>query len=299
MADQAPRTFDDKLSRISAFAGSPSFGLSASLFHAYIACLTLPELCEALFRHLGSDAKIRRPLRNRLVKIASESVGESQPEELVRRLLATTSNVAAERRSIDATLSHLYPHLLPQTRAAVLDRWKGRGTRGAAARWLKAITNDPLLFSIDEILSYWRVSNDDDAAKVLATRGDRTVLKDVLPELVDRCSQGWIIGRAAMNAAAVADPEWIQIRDKFPATYAYLCAKLHRQITGEQAIALVRAASSTHSSWPTNDAGLAIWAIGQMGMWDALDRVRDLVPELEAQALAKIGLERPPNGAPD
>ena len=224
---QTPKTLDDKLARIAAFAGSPPFvGLSASLFHAYIACLTLPELCEALFRHLGSKTEIRRPLRNRLVKVAGEVVGQSEVENLVQRLLASSSDVTAERRNIDAVLSHLYSCLLPATRALLLDRWKGRGTRGAAARWLKAITNDPLLFGIDEILGYWRASNDDDAAKVLATRGDKATLQDVLPELVGRCSQGWIIARAAMNAAVVSDECWAQIREKFPATYAYLCAKL-------------------------------------------------------------------------
>jgi hypothetical protein len=109
----------------------------------------------------------------------------------------------------------------------------------------------------------------------------------LLPELIERCQEGWIVGRAALNAELVSNASWGAIRGKFPATYAYLCAKVGRPIGEAEALDLVREAGAT---WPADDRGLTIWALGQLGMWSALEQVRILAPEFRAEDKAKIGL---------
>ena len=58
-----------------------------------------------------------------------------------------------------------------------------------------------------------------------------------------------------------------------------------------EALQIVKAASASDSDWPSNDAGLAIWAIGQMGMLSTLDRIRDMLPELEAKMYERYGCD--------
>jgi len=50
---------------------------------------------------------------------------------------------------------------------------------------------------------------------------------------------------------------------------------------------LVREAAVT---WPADDIGLAIWALGQLGMWSTLEKIRALLPEFQKDALARLGL---------
>jgi hypothetical protein len=287
----ATATLDAKLAQIASLPVSDStFGLSKSLFHAYVACLSLPDLCEAIQLNLMEKDEVRRPFRRRLIKIAGEYVGAPELEGLARSLLARAADGTTARRHADAMLSHLYPSLLPTTRKDLLDHWKGRGSRSAASRWLKALANDPLLFSIGEIVEYWRASHDDNAAKVVVAQGDAKTVETVLSELIAECSEGWIVARATIKASAVSEGCWNAIRERFPASYAYLCAKLRRSMGEDEAIQIVRAACAANTNWLSNDGGLAIWAEGQMGMWSTLDRIAELLPELEKQQYELIGL---------
>ena len=264
----------------------PGNQLFNSLFHAYIASLTCSELCEALVQTLGDTGNLHRPLRNRLVKLGGEGACCDEVEHLVFRLLHLSTNTL-QRHRVDTILSHTYAFASPQARAAILERWKDRGTRSALDRWLKAIAADKMLFDLNEIIGYWRASSDDAAAKILAYRGDKPTLQRILPELIERCGTGWIVGRAAVNAAPFADECWPQLRSKFPATYAYVCAKPGRRIEDAEAFDLVQLTCRT---WPGDEGGLTIWAIGQLGMWDVLERVREVLPELNAEMLASIGI---------
>ena len=282
-------TFEMKMSRIMEQAAAANRDdLSRNLLHAYTACLPIEELCEAAVRTFNSELSVRRAILTRLLRIGGEKGCEEQLDQLGSRLLGLSPAGAKERLRIDALLSQLYAFFSPPTRQIVLERWRSRGTIGAGVRWLKAISSDTLLFEINAIVDYWRATGDARAAKLLAYRGDAPFLANLLPELVERCQEGWIVSRAALNAGLVSDACWEAIRGKFPATYAYLCAKVGRPITEAEALDLVR---ESGASWPADDRGLAIWALGQLGMWSALEQIRMLVPDFHAEDLAKMGLQ--------
>jgi hypothetical protein len=277
-------TLEIKLDRINEFASDKWDSVRRSLLYAYAACLTVDELCEAAVRTLDSGLNIRQAILNRLGRAASAGGNEDRLDGLAVRLLDLVPSQTKTRPRIDAVLSHLYGCFSRPTRQKVLEEWGRRGTKDARTRWLKAISSDDELFSIIEVLAYWRATRDSRFAKALAYRADAALLATLLPEMIQVCSEGWIVSRAALTAEVVSEECWKTIQDKLPASYAYLCAMKRRRIGEDEAIALVR---ESGANWPADDRGLAIWALGQLGMWSSLERIRALIPEFDNEAMQK------------
>jgi hypothetical protein len=274
-----------KLKRIIECAGLAGHdNLAHNLLHAYTACLTVEELCEAAVRTLSESGEVRGAIRNRLLRLGREGMERSNFNGLTHRLLDLWTANPKMRNQVDALLSHIYSFLDPPTRQAVLQSWRDRKTRSASARWLKAIDKDELLFNIDLVLDYWRASDDCRAAKLLAYRGEPSFIAKILSELLQSCSEGWIISRAALCASSVSDEDWVRIRASFPATYAYLFAKTGRILNEAEALAIVQEADPSS----LGGRGLAIWAIGQMGLWSVLEQVQAMAPELREQEFARL-----------
>ena len=246
-------SFHVKLSRIQELACTAATDdLIRNLLHAYVACFTTSELCRAAVSVLNAELPVRRAVTSRLVRIGRENGEQSEVDALGQRLLHFLSDNPAVRRRVDALLSQIYPYMHAPTRNSVLERWKGRGTSGAAARWLKAAQGDQQLFDIEDVLSYWRYSRDSRAAKLLAYRSAPSLLEELLPELIERCSEGWIVSRAAVNARVISEDCWLAIRGKFPATFAYLCAKLGRSLSHSDALAIVEETGAMRQLPPRN-----------------------------------------------
>lgn len=239
------------------------------LLHAYAACLTPTEIGEAALLTLDDHAGIRAAIRNRLQRLGREGAAPSELDALGRALLALEPHDARQRTRIDALLAQIYPYSGAATRQAILERWRDRGTSGALARWIKAMAGDETLFDSWEVVEVWRRSRHSKAAALLASHGDPDCLAQVLQELASQVPEGWIVSRAALRAAAVTEPVWETLRARFPASYAYLCARTGRVCPDDEALALVNGAEGGFMG----DRGLAIWAVGQMGKVDVLDRL--------------------------
>ncbi len=279
---------ETKLARIAECASNSNHDdLSRSLLHAYTACFSIVELTEAAVRTIDAPLDTRRAVLTRLARVGREGGNQELLDQLGERTMALPVTNAKSRTRIDALLSQLYAYFSPPIRQAILERWQSRGTKGAGARWLKALSNDDLQFNLSDILVYWRATGDVRAAKLLAYRSDPTLLSEILPELVRDCDEGWIISRAALDAEAVSEKCWAVIRSKFPASYTYLCAKTGRALGKDEALMTVVEAGAT---WPSNERGLAIWAIGQLGMWSVLETIRGMAPDLRNADLARIGV---------
>jgi hypothetical protein len=272
-----------KLDRIGACAlDAGRDELVRNLLHAYAACLSPQELCDAAVSALYASAEVRGAIRNRLLWMGREGQALMEIDTLGLRLMMLAPVAAQVRVRIEALLSHIYPLLRAPTRQAPLDRWRDRGTRGAAARWLNAIADDKLLFSVDLVLAYWRQSRDWRAAKLLVYRAEPGLVADILPDLIEGCG-GWIVSRGVLRANSVSEKSWTAIRANFPATYAYLCAKTGRSLSEQEAFVIVEEAEG-------GDRGLAIWAIGQLGMISVLDRIWTARPEFQRRTLGRMGI---------
>lgn len=266
-------SLSEKLERIFECAQSPApYGIERSLLHAYVACLTFEELCEAICGTLEADAPVRMALRGRLLRLLRLSDGElaERLSLLAEKAQSLPEGSQVVRTRVDALLSAVYSWLPLPHRHEVLQRWMDRGTKGAASRWLKAMASDESLFDAKSVFEYWLESRSMRAAKILAYQAEPNFLDGILADLAVGCKEGWIISKAALRATSIPDDIWSLLRDKHPASYAYLCAIVGRKLTDEEALALVQDAPS---SILDDGRGLVIWSIGQMGLVSALDRL--------------------------
>ncbi|MCK1496984.1 MULTISPECIES: hypothetical protein [unclassified Bradyrhizobium] len=88
-----------------------------------------------------------------------------------------------------------------------------------------------------------------------------------------------------MRADAVSDAVWPIIRSKHPATYLYLCARLRRGTSEADALELVM---TCPNSIMNQTRGLAIWAVGKMGMIRVLDEIVARGEELHRRDLEEF-----------
>ena len=281
-------SFSEKLERILECARTPTqYGIERSLLHAYVACLTFDELCEAICSTFEADAPVRMALRGRLLRLLRLSDGElaERLSLLAEKVQSLHGGNHVLRTRVDALLSAVYLWLPLPNRHAMLERWIDRGTKGAANRWLKAMSFDDALFDEKAIFKYWLKSHCTRAAKILAYQANPTFLNEILYDLLEKCPDGWIISKAALRANFIHDHVWHTLRAKHPASYAYLCAMTGQTLTEEEALALFE---NSHSSLLDGERGLVIWAIGQMGLISALDRLNANREAYAAQELEAI-----------
>lgn len=266
-------SFSEKFKRIYVCAkNSSTYGTERSLLHAYVACLSFDELCEAICRSLEAEAPLRMALRGRLLRLLRLSDGELA--ERLSLLVETAQSLHEDnhvlRTRVDALLSAVYSWLPVPTRQVVLERWIDRGTSGTAGRWLKAMASDKSLFDAESIFKYWLKSHNTRAAKILAYQAEPIFLDAILVELAVEGAEGWIISKAALRATSIPDDIWPLLRGAYPASYAYLCAMVGRKLTDEEALALL---ADTSPGIADDGRGLVIWSMGQMGLISALDRI--------------------------
>jgi hypothetical protein len=267
-------TLEDKLERIDECPLEPRlYEIDRNLLHAYIACLTFDELCEAICRKIEAPTPLRMALRSRLLRLLRLSDGEhaNRLSRLVDEAETIHNRNHVLQTRVDALVSAIYSWLPIMKRQEVLERWLDRSTSGTLSRWLKASGADDALFDPAAILAYWRRSGDPRAAKILAYQADPSFLREIIAEFAAQCPEGWIVSKAALRAGAIGDDVWELIRHHQPASFAYLCAMLGRSLTENDALQLVEEAPAGILS--EDGRGLVIWAIGQLGMVSVLDRL--------------------------
>ena len=261
----------------------------SSLLHAYIACLSVPDLCLAITTTLAAPSKLRLALRRRLLRLLGDANLQHHDRQHFHDLIERTRSIGQDNPSVrpvvEALLSAAFEFLSPPQQQSIIEAWIDRGARGAAARWLKAVAQVPALFDEKAVMAYFRSTDDERAAKRLANQASPACLTEILSELADRCEEGWIVSRAAMRADAVREAVWPIVRSKHPATYLYLCARLRRDISEADALEIVM---TCPNSIMNQTRGLAIWAVGQMGMIRVLDEIVARGEELHRRDLEEF-----------
>ena len=164
------------------------------------------------------------------------------------------------------------------------------------ARWLKAARDTPTLFDASVALAYWRATRDYRAAKSLAYQAEPDALGPIVSELVAQCEEGWIISKAILRSGCNDESTWDLVRSNHPSTYLYLCAQLPREISDDDAFALVWDCPGIAIH---GDRGLAIWAVGQMGKVAVLDRISNSAEALFEKDTADMRARYPELPAAD
>lgn len=275
-----PTQYEEIIARIVDWSNRGSiFGIEHGLMHGYIGLLHFDELVSYTLNSLELPSPARRAIHGRLIREChTDAPSREQIDLLGERLLNSTPSNLAGRRTRDSLLSHVYLELLPELRKDVLERWQGNKGKDAAGRWLKAISSDELHFDEHSVLTYWQASSDDRAAKVLAYKARPDLINEILSDLIQRCSIGWIVSKAALRSRLISDDDWMEIRNKFPSTYAYLCAKTGRELNTSDALQILRECDPFD-----REQGLALWAFGRVGLWTALEAVSENIDSFRPQ----------------
>lgn len=273
--------FESKLGRIEACSKHMRDDFGRNLLHAYIACLTADELRAATLLTLEADQVLARAFRTRLVRLGRDGGNTGELDKLSKDLITHPPSGRRAGPRMESLLSAIYPYLSASARKVLLDRWIDRGNRSSANRWLKAMAGDDLLRDVDLIWGEWLVTHDPLAAKLFIQHASETRIAGALPELVAHAGEGWLISKAALKAPSLSEESWQAIRQNFPATYAYLCAKSDRPLLGCEAIAIVEESIGG----PFGDRGLAVWSIGQMRMIEVLDQLSERYDDLLKQEM--------------
>lgn len=255
--------------------GSDPTSLSG-LTNAFAACLSYDEACEAVMRTFNIGDGAEGAVLNRLLRHAREPPQPKKLDRVADRLMAMAKQNTKARVHANAILWRLFDNLTVRMQRKVLKAWRADPRKDVRARWLKIVGKDTKF--IDQVVTYWRESRDYRAAWVIAKHADPSFIDSVLSELMDHCDEGWIIGRAAIRASAVPPGILDRLKENFPPTYAYVCAKRGLPIPHEEALRLALAVNDQQSR---HDRGLIIWAIGQLGMWDTLLEIRRQGSDIE------------------
>lgn len=259
------------LERLGSLNPDVPYSTDRSFLHAYIACLNLPDLCEALLLHLPSAGPIRAALKSRLLRVVQSDCEAGVLDRFVARATAMAQLEKKLRPTVDSICSGVFVALPLPTQQLVMERWIDRGTRSALARWLKIAERHPDYFEEELVWKMWRATADELLFRSLCLQASPGSLSDALVEIAQRGDSGWMVGKAFLRAAIVSDEAWDVLRTTHPATFLYVSAKQRRSIEEEEALAMVL-------SLPANQypdvLGLGIWSLGQLGMFSALTKAQ-------------------------
>lgn len=251
--------------------------IATSLFHAKVSALNAQHFCELAFTSVSAPIHFRNAVRARLNREDREESASEQYDELAEKLIQLDKGKNPYRRQTNSLLSVLYSLLSPPCRHLVLNHWEEAGTKDCANRWLKAIEDDPLLLSEDRLFAHWERFRSVRAAYAVAKHSLPNTLTQYLSELISKVDEGWIVSKAALRASAISDRDAQQIKEKFPSTYLYLAAKLGWLLTPDEAF---ETALNSCKQEPSN-IGLSIWSIGQLRMWNTLEKIETAADEFE------------------
>jgi len=258
-----------------------------SLFYARVSALTDEEFQQLVSESFKLNNLIRGAVRSRLLREGRDDIATYNYDNLIANLLLEERRSNQFRRQINSLLSALYPLLSPNIRGELLAHWRDRATKDASNRWLKAVGSDRMFMSLEEVLSFWRETHNRKAIQVYLDNAAPRKIGQLLPEIIRNSDEGWIISRAVMKVSNPSDATWDEIAEKFPSTYLYLHAKLNLSLEAEKAADLVVRACRSES----DNAGLAIWAIGVMKMWNVVIELESRVNELEDYVISSINFK--------
>jgi hypothetical protein len=251
--------------------------LPSGMLGAFAACFTWDEVADVLANVIDDADWVRRPILNRVLRLAQDTPNSRALNGLVSKLLEVAGEQVRLRRRVGSVLSALFGFLTVATQRKVIAYWQGSASVDSQDRWLKAVEQYDRHFNAEEIFRFWRDTRHWKAAKLIAYRAPPTFVQTALEEIIEHCDQGWVVSRAALRACRLSEAHLDNIRMRFPVSYVYLCAKTGRQLAEDVAIeTFIKEGPETF----TGSRSLVLWSIGHLGMWDTLEKICQLWPDI-------------------
>jgi hypothetical protein len=107
---------------------------------------------------------------------------------LAQQLLDLKTGRPVLTRRLNAVLERLYDAVRPDLRHTMVEVWQSDSRLDSIRCWLKVATRDPAQFDPAAVFSYWQITRDPPAAKLIATQAPPSILVSVLPALIEGCN---------------------------------------------------------------------------------------------------------------
>jgi hypothetical protein len=256
------------------------YSLPPGIVAAFAACFTWDEACDALIHVIDTAYDVRGPIQKRVVRLAEAAPNEDALRRLVSQLLAIAEARIRLRRRVGAILWSLFRRLPVESQRDIVRYWKHGSTADSQDRWLKVVGEFDFFFNAGEICRYWRDTRHYTAAKLIAYKAPPEFVLQVLGDLIEHCSEGWIVSRAALRVPSLSDNDLRRIRRRFPVSYAYLCAKLGRPLSERF---VIQTFIKEKPDLLSDNRPLLLWSVGHLGMWGTLEKLCARWPEIQDQ----------------
>ena len=247
------------------------------LEHAYAAALSVDELF-AVLRQSITESRARYVILNAIDSCSPSDKLTVAASEFAAALLNASRENFREAQSHNLILDRLFPHVGVQTQASIISCWLSCRFADSKKRFVKWAQRKAGFGGDDEIFLYWQNTSDTAAVKHLIYDSDISWLKRNSDKLLKSTLKPWLLSKLLLRMSE-HQPEIIELaRARDPITYLYLCAKTGKSISAPDAVALFDG-----SARDVQRRGLALWAIGKLGLWNALNSISSNAEKLAKQ----------------
>lgn len=237
------------------------------IHNAFAASLTPAELLEALrrvilephARHVVLHAIDRHPDSRKVEQLSTIFVAE---------LLGRERSNYREAQAINVCLYRLFNRIDDASQTKVVKLWLSDRYADSKKKFIAVARRRQDLREVEAVFEYWRRTEDKSAIKYLVYHAPVEWLHEHIEPLLERSLEPWLISRLLLRLADRDKNIIERVRTSDPITYLYLCAKTNRRLSNPDAMKLFLSGVAD-----TDRRGLALWAIGRLGLWDVLQEL--------------------------
>jgi hypothetical protein len=265
------------------------------LEHAFAACLTPEELFLAIRQKEKLTAQSRHVLFNALENLSSASSVRQLAAGFASDLMNAERKTYRDAQNTNYCLERLFGLLSRKAQIRVASFWLADKYADSKKRFLRLAGDIDASNSTQAIFDHWRSTRDQAAAKHLIYDAPLSWLVKHAEAFLAAELAPWMTARLLLRLSK-REPNIIErIRNSDQISYLYLCAKTGRRLDQSQILDLFFSSIDDHDR-----RGLALWAIGTLKHWQALEAIlkeaAGISSEDEARILTRYPTRHPSGG---
>jgi hypothetical protein len=254
---------------------------SFGLVRAYCFCLKPSDACDLLCRSLVSRLDLRDSVLRKICADIKDSFADCH-RRLLEELIYLFANADSRcRQSIGFCLSMIADVVPVKERRKIQKFFLSSKYIGIRRRGYKCISADTVLPQ-DLVYAAWEQFGDSECAWVIVKEFPPMFLVQNRTSLTAKFTKGWQIARLYLRIAEVKPNLLDELRRKDEISFCYVLAKLNLKLTLKQALKFIENNSGDERF------GLLVWSFGQLGLWEALQKVELQLPCIQEQRFSEL-----------
>lgn len=258
-------------------SATPTTPLRSAIAGGLLNCLSLDETVQLILAHSTIDHRLREKVLARLldqVGIASLAARDSVLHELLDALADTPY---PQKATVAYFLEFLYESMPPTRRRAIIRLFLLSPQRGMRKRAYKLLRRDWSTRWESDLQHCWEQWHESECALLIVDHFEAAFLIQQIDRLAEDLNNGAHVARLYLRACAIDSGLWTKLRKLDGITYAYVSARLFKNIPKRVARQLLR--NYKHDA----RLGILAWSLGKLGHWDLLTELSANVEKLEEE----------------